>query len=76
MKTKLLLLAVALLAGGCRTLDNLRTEVEMYEIEIINGLPLRHGHSVDGSPYEEGLAVNVSALKEKTIYENPSAQNR
>jgi hypothetical protein len=35
-----------------QTLDNIHTETQMYEIELLNGLPTGHGHLADGSPYE------------------------
>jgi hypothetical protein len=38
---------------GCQQLDNWNTERQMYQNELLNGLPTRHGHLADGSPYEE-----------------------
>lgn len=61
MRLVLTAIACALL-NGCadidphslgHTLDNIHTETQMYEIEWINGLPTHHGHSADGSPYED-----------------------
>jgi hypothetical protein len=49
----LLVLAVLCLFCGCQQLDNLNTERQMYQSELLNGLPTRHGHLADGSPYEE-----------------------
>jgi hypothetical protein len=44
---------IALLLTGCQQLDNWNTERQMYQSELLNGLPTRHGHLADGSPYEE-----------------------
>ena len=46
-------IGVAFLTGGCQTIDNWRTEANMYEIELINGLPTHHGHLENGAPYED-----------------------
>jgi hypothetical protein len=45
--------AVLGLLCGCQQLDNLNTERQMYQNELLNGLPTRHGHLADGSPYEQ-----------------------
>jgi hypothetical protein len=56
---------IALLLTGCQQLDNLNTERQMYQSELLNGLPTRHGHLADGSPYEEWNKWNSRA---KPVY--------
>jgi hypothetical protein len=40
------------LFAGCQTYNNVKTEGQMYTIEVLNGLPTRHGHLENGAPYE------------------------
>jgi hypothetical protein len=54
METEMKLLPLLfLLLCGCQSLDNWNTERQMYEIELINGLPMHHGHNANGAPYED-----------------------